>query len=97
MKKKIVFYSILYNIKSKFNFNKYIDWLKIFVESLIDFEVVIYTNKKTYELIEENIKGYFNVYIKIKELEDFELFKYKNIFENNKNKKYFPNHNISFN
>jgi hypothetical protein len=97
MKKKIVFYSILYNIKSKFNFNKYIDWLKIFVESLIDFEVVIYTNKKTYELIEENIKGYFNVYIKIKELEDFELFKYKNIFENNTNKKYFPNHNISFN
>ena len=96
MKKKIVFYSILYNIKSKFNFNKYIDWLKIFVESLIDFEVVIYTNKKTYELIEENIKGYFNVYIKIKELEDFELFQYKNIFENNTNKKYFPHHDISF-
>lgn len=91
-KDRCIFYSVFYKIKSKYNFNKYLEWFDLFIASFVNFDVIIYTNMETYNILKNrysNIYNLNNIQFKIKELNEFELFKYKDIFYQNTNKDFF--------
>ena len=90
---KIIFYSVFYNLKSKFNFTQYIDWFYNYKHFLNNYKVVMITNIETKNLINKYAKDLQFEFI-IKELETFELFNYKELFI--KNLKYFPYHTIDW-
>lgn len=97
-KDRFIFYSVLYKIKSKYDFNKYLEWFDLFTVSLVNFDIIIYTNMETYNILKNryiNIDNFYNIQFRIKELNEFELFKYKDIFYENTSKNFFKK-NISY-
>lgn len=70
-----------YNLKSKFNEDTYKKWMSNFLDNVNNFNLVIFTNKKSYKLIET----YQNKKIKIilKEFDDFETWGKKKYWEKN--------------
>lgn len=91
----ILFYTIIYSIQSKFDFEKYIEWGKNIINYVQNYKLIIFTNKETYKLIKNIIKDK-NIEIIILELEEFFYFRYKNFLLQNTNKDCFPDHNISY-
>lgn len=81
----IVFYSVLYQINSKFEFRQYIEWFKIALNYLKNVRFVLFTNKETYTIINKNIPNIndLNIYFKFVEFKDFELYKYQNQIKKN--------------
>ena len=80
----ITFVTAWYNLKSKFNVNKYKMWMQNFLGNVNSFFLVIFTNKDSFEFIEPFIK---NPKIKIifKEFDDFHCMKYDWIKNHQKN------------
>ena len=64
-----------YNLKSKFDVNKYKMWMQNFLGNVNSFFLVIFTNKESFEFIEPFIK---NPKIKVifKEFDDFQCMNY---------------------
>ena len=93
-KSKIIFYTCIYKIQSKFDFAKYEEWGNNLVKFLTNYKLVVFTNKETYNLVKKFKNS--NIEFIIKELEDFELYEYKKILKKNTKNKYFPNLNISY-
>ena len=91
----IIFYTLLYNIKSKFSLDKYLEWGNNILESLKKYKLLVFTDEKTYVLLNKIKDKYNNIEFIIKELSEFQYFTYMNIFEKNTSKLYFPYHDIS--
>lgn len=81
MKDKIVFYTLIYKIKSKFDFEKYEEWGKNFINNMKDQTLVIYTDNNTYNIL-KNIFDHNNIKIIILELNNFTYYKYIDFFNN---------------
>ena len=92
---KIIFYTCYYIVKSKFDSSIYIEWGIKMLKFLKNYELILFTDKKSYELLKNILINYSNVKIIIKELEEFELYKYIDFFEKNTSHEYFPYHDIS--
>ena len=50
---KITFFTLIYKIKSKFNFQKYYDWGINLIKTLKNHELIIFTDKNTYKEIKK--------------------------------------------
>ena len=81
----IVFYSVLYNLSSKFSFREYIEWLKITINCLKNVKLLLITNKETYTIINKDIPDIndYNIDFIFIEYEEFELYKYQNQIKKN--------------
>jgi hypothetical protein len=93
---EIAFFTTIYKIKSKFDFQTYETWGKKLLSKLKNYKLFIFTNQETYELIKHLTNHYTNIEFIIKELTDFEYHSERNVLKKNTKKKYFPNHDISF-
>lgn len=82
MSSKIIFYTLIYKIKSKFNFDKYLEWGKNLLENLKNEIFIIYTDNYTYQFIEPLINNYKNIQIIFLEIQDFEYYKYLDFLNN---------------
>jgi hypothetical protein len=71
----IAFSSCFYIIKSKFEPNKYVEWMNNFISIVNHFYLVIYTDLNSIKYID--IKNNPNIKIVIKPLEQFYNYKYK--------------------
>ena len=89
------FYTMIYKIKSKFDFNKYIEWGKNLI-NFIDQELVIFTNKDTYEILKPLFLNKKNIKVIFKEFDDFKFIKYQRYLKENTDKLYFPDHKIDY-
>lgn len=91
----ITFSSCFYIIKSKFNPNLYIEWMNNFISIVNNFNLVIYTDKKSVRYIDkrENSK----IKIIIKPLEEFYNYKYKEYWIKNHKKNIFFNEKSRYN
>jgi hypothetical protein len=91
----MIFYTIIYKIQSKFNFDKYIEWGKNLIEYVKHYKLVIFTNDETHELIKNIIKDK-NIFIIKLNIEDFYFYRYRNFLIKNTNKDCFPDHSVSY-
>jgi hypothetical protein len=82
--KSITFSSCFYILKAKFDFNTYISWMNNFLSIVNNFNLVIYTDEKSYKYINTNNNP--NIKIIIKPLENFYNYKYKKNWITNHNK-----------
>ena len=80
----ITFSSCFYIIKSKFDYNKYIEWMNNFISIVNNFNLVIYTDENSIKYIDT--KNNQNIKIIIKPLEKFHNYKYKNYWITNHKK-----------
>jgi len=80
-------------MNSKFNVEKYGEWMDNFVSLLDNFNLVLFTNKASYNDIIKFIHP--NVKIVIKEYEDFLCYKWD--WQTNHEKNYLLNHQSSYN
>lgn len=71
----ITFVTCWYKMKSKFNVKTYEEWMKNFLNNVKNFNLVIYTNKESYSLV-ERYKENENITIVLKEFEEFKTFKH---------------------
>jgi hypothetical protein len=80
----ITFSTCWYILKSKFPINTYIEWIKNFLSIVNEFNVVIYTDSKSFNTIKPLI-DFTNKKIKIiiKPIEEFYLYKYKDFWIHN--------------
>jgi hypothetical protein len=94
--KKLYLVTAYYQVKSKFDNNIYIEWIKNFL-SIINknFKLFIFTNKETFNNSLINIlKDYNGKDIKIifKEFEDFYTFKFRDLWIENQKKNIYLSH-----
>ena len=69
-----------YIVKSKFNIEKYQEWMSNFLLNVNHFNLVIYTNKQSYIAFEpfiETINNNPKIIIIFRELEEFYMYKYR--------------------
>ena len=92
----MIFYTIIYKIESKFDFEKYIEWGKNLINYLQNYKLIIFTNHETYDIIKGIIKDKKNIEIFYFNIENFYYFKYKNFLLQNTCKDCFPDHKISY-
>lgn len=86
----ITFSSCFYIIKSKFQKEKYIEWMNNFISIVnANFYLVIYTDKKSCQFI--NTRENPNIKVIIKELHDFYNYKYKEYWIKNHAKNIYLN------
>jgi hypothetical protein len=78
--------SCFYIIKSKFEYNKYVEWMNNFISIVNNFNLVIYTDENSVKYI--NTKNNVKIKIIIKPIEEFYNYKYKNYWINNHEKNY---------
>ena len=72
----ITFATCWYNMKSKFDINTYKRWMSNFLNNVNNFNLVIFTNKESFSLIDEIVdKNNKNIKIIVKEYEEFETWK----------------------
>jgi hypothetical protein len=76
---KIIFYTLIYKIKSKFNFEKYEEWGNNLLKNLKDQTLIIYTDENTYNLLKD-ILNHNNIKIVFLELTNFKYYKYIDFF-----------------
>jgi len=79
----ITFSSCFYIIKSKFDPNKYIEWMNNFLSIVNEFNLVIYTNEKSEKYIPDIARINPRIKIIIKPLEQFYNYKYKDFWIKN--------------
>ena len=82
----ITFSSCFYIIKSKFEPEIYIEWMRNFLSIVNNFNLVIYTDEKSATIIPEATKNNDKIKIVIKPIEEFYNYKYKNFWIENHNK-----------
>lgn len=82
MKDNIVFYTLIYKIKSKFDFKKYQEWGNNLIKNLNNQTLVVYTDKNTYNLLKRILNNNNNIKIIFLELSDFKYYKYIDFFNN---------------
>ena len=92
----MIFYTIIYKIESKFDFEKYFEWGKNLINYLQNYKLIIFTNDETYDIIKGIIKDKKNIEIFYFNIENFYYFKYKNFLLQNTCKDCFPDHKISY-
>ena len=80
----ITFSSCFYILKSKFDKEKYIEWMNNFISIVNNFNLVIYTDQNSCKYIETRENK--NIKIVIKELSSFYNYKYKDYWINNHKK-----------
>jgi hypothetical protein len=85
----ITFSSCFYIIKSKFEPEKYIEWMNNFISIVNNFYLVIYTDETSLKFI--NSRENPNIKIIIKPIEIFYSYKYKDFWIENHNKNVFLN------
>ena len=86
----ITFSSCFYIIKSKFNKEKYIEWMNNFISMVNNnFNLVIYTNKDSFDFIDT--KDNKNIKVIIKEIDNFYNYKYKDYWIKNHEKNIYLN------
>jgi len=83
----ITFATCWYNMKSKFDINTYKRWMSNFLNNVNNFNLVIFTNKESFSLIDDVVdKNNKNIKIIVKEYEEFETWKQReNWIKNHKN------------
>lgn len=70
-----------YILKSKFNSRTYLSWIYNIISCIVNYNLVIYTNKDGYEFLMSHFVKVLNnsrICIIIKELSEFYYYKYKN-------------------
>lgn len=82
MDNKIVFYTLIYKIKSKFDFKKYEEWGKNLVNNIKENILIIYTDNYTYALIKNIFDNNNNIKIIFLDLNNFKYYKYIDFFNN---------------
>jgi hypothetical protein len=87
----ITFTSCFYIIKSKFNHEKYIEWMNNFISIVNNFNLVIYSDTNSCKYIKTNNNP--NIKIIIKPIESFYNYKYKYFWIENHKKNYRLNQN----
>ena len=77
----ITFVTCWYKLKSKFDENIYKNWMSNFLNNVNNFNLVIYTNKESYGLIESIVDNTNNkIKIVIKEYEHFKTWEKKELW-----------------
>ena len=95
MIKDYVFYTVIYNIKSKFDFSNHINWGKNLLKFIENYKLVIFTDKSTLDVLKNELNiDHPNISIIIKNLNELE-FQHDDIFLKNTDSKYFPGVDIS--
>ena len=92
----ITFSSCFYIIKSKFEPNIYIEWMKNFLSIVNNFNLVIYSDEVSSRYIPEATKTNNKIKIIIKPLENFYNYKYKDFWIDNHNKNVLLNDKSSW-
>ena len=87
--------SCFYIIKSKFDANKYVEWMNNFISICNNFNLVIYTNEESIRYIQTN--GTPRIRVIIKPIEQFFCYKYKEQWIRNHEKNAALNHQSPFN
>lgn len=82
----ITFSSCFYIIKSKFEPDIYIEWMRNFLSIVNNFNLVIYTDENSATFIPEASKINDKIKIVIKPIEEFYNYKYKGYWIDNHNK-----------
>jgi len=92
----ITFSSCFYIIKSKFEPIKYIEWMNNFLSILNNFNLVIYTDEKSFAYIPDIARDNPKIKIIIKPLEQFYNYKYKEYWIENHKKNFLLNDKSSW-
>ena len=87
--------SCFYIIKSKFDANKYVEWMNNFISICNNFNLVIYTNGESVHYIQTN--GNPRIRVIIKPIEQFFCYKYKDQWIRNHEKNVALNQESPFN
>ena len=90
----MIFYTIIYKIQSKFDFNKYAEWGKNLIKYLQNHKIIIFTNDETYDLIKNLLNK--NIFIIKLDINDFYYHRYRYLLRKNTCNKCFPDHNVSY-
>lgn len=90
----ITFSSCFYIIKSKFNPEKYIEWMNNLISIVNNFNLVIYTDLNSIKFINANNNP--KIKIIIKPIEEFYNYKYKEYWIENHKKNYSLKENTSW-
>jgi len=85
----ITFVSCFYIIRSKYNVDKYIEWMNNFISIVNNFNLVIFTDNNTAKYI--NTRNNPKIKLIIKELEQFFNYKYKDYWIKNHDNNYLLN------
>jgi len=80
MMNNIIFYTLIYKIKSKFDFKKYEEWGSNLIKNMKDQLLVIYTDQNTYDILKNYLKS-DNIKVIFLELNEFKYYKYIDFFE----------------
>lgn len=72
----VTFVTSWYNLNSKLDKNIYKDWMKNLLLNVNNFNLVIYTNKESYNLFDEFIENNSKIKVIFKEWEDFYCYKW---------------------
>jgi glycosyltransferase involved in cell wall biosynthesis len=91
----LILVSSWYNIKSKFNIEKYKIWISNLLNNITNFKLIIYTNKESEHII--NNFNNKNIEIIIKEFNEFKCYKWKNSWIKNHNNNDLLNKNSIYN
>ena len=83
--KNITFVSCWYELKSKFDVDKYKKWMKNFLSNVNNFNLVIFTNKESYYLFKDLLKDNKNIKVIFKEFQEFKCSQYDWIKNHKKN------------
>lgn len=78
--------SCFYIMKSKFNPNVYISWMKNFLSIVNQFNLVVYTDKNSFPYIPKNYLNNTKIKIIIKEFTEFHNYQYKDAWQINHEK-----------
>lgn len=79
---QIMFYITFYKIKNKYLFYELLDLLENLMQLLYFYKLIIITNNETLKYIIDYKNEYFNIEFVIKEIDEYQLYKFKDNFDN---------------
>ena len=79
----ITFATCWYNLKSKFDVNTYRQWMGNFLMNVNNFNLVIYTNKESYYVLELLVVNNSKIKVIFKEWEEFYGYQWRDNWINN--------------
>ena len=95
----ITFATCWYNLKSKFDIEKYRKWMCNLITNVKNFNLVIYTNKESYSVLEPLLECNKNEKVKVifKELNEFYGYRWSDNWINNHQNNNLLNHKSIYN
>jgi hypothetical protein len=84
-----------YILQSKFKLDVYLKWIENFIK-IKNVNIILYTNKHSYDFIENIIRNNSNIKVVFKEMQNFHCYKYKDFWIENHEKNYLLNDKISW-